>query len=358
MEPINVLEFEQLARESLSRDAYDYYASGAHDEVTLRHNHDAYDRIRLHYRVLVDVTERDLSTQIFGSRVSMPICIAPTAFHRMAHPDGELATARAAASVGTLMTLSTLSNTRLEEVAAETSSPKWFQLYVYRDRTATRELIQRAEAAGYEALVFTVDAPYLGVRERDVRNEFSLPAELEVANLTERQMSQLPEAKRESGLAAYFEDLLEPGLTWDVLEWIAGETSLPVVLKGVVRPDDARRAADHGVDGIVVSNHGGRQLDTSPATIEVLPAICDEVGGELEVFVDGGIRRGTDVVKALAYGARAVFVGRPVLWGLAAGGQGGVESVLGILRDELDLAMALCGAPTLGDITRDLVSPD
>lgn len=357
MEPINVYEFEEIARQRLSKSAYDYYASGANDELTLRDNHDAYSRIRLHYRVLVDVTERNMRTSVFGRELAMPILIAPTAFHRMAHPDGELATARAAEACGTLMTLSTLSTTPLEEVAAATEGAKWFQLYVYRDRSATRELIGRAEEAGFEALVFTVDAPYLGVRERDVRNEFNLPSDLTVANLTARQMAELPRAKLESGLAAYFEDLLEPGLTWDVLEWIAGETSLPVVLKGVVRPDDARRAADRGVAGIVVSNHGGRQLDTAPATIDVLPSICEAVGDELEVFVDGGIRRGTDVVKALAYGASAVCVGRPILWGLAADGQQGVERVLGILREELDLAMALCGAPTLDDITPDLVTP-
>ena len=355
MEPINIYEFEELAAESLAKPAYDYYASGAHDEITLRRNHAAYDEIPLHYRVMVDVSERDLSTTVLGRRIGMPVMLAPTAFHRMAHPDGELATARAAHAADTLMTLSTLSNTTLEDVAAATSGPKWFQLYVYRNRDATLELIRRAEEAGYEALVFTVDAPYLGVRERDVRNEFNLPGDLKVANLTASQMENLPDERDESGLAAYFEQLLEPALSWDVLEWVADKTDLPVILKGVVRPDDALRAADHGVAGIVVSNHGGRQLDTSPATIEVLPDIAKAVGDELEVYIDGGIRRGTDVIKALALGARAVLVGRPVLWGLAYDGQAGVERVLEILRDEVDLAMALCGACDVSEVTGDLV---
>jgi 4-hydroxymandelate oxidase len=355
MEPINLYEFEELAAERLWKPAYDYYASGAHDEITLRENHAAYDRISLHYRVLVDVRERDLSTEVLGREISTPIMLAPTAFHRMAHADGELATARAASSAGTLMTLSTLSNTALEDVAAETAGPKWFQLYVYRDKEATLELIRRAEQAGFEALVFTVDAPYLGVRERDVRNEFNLPDDLQVANLTQRQMDQLPQAKLDSGLAAYFEDLLEQGLTWETFDWIASETDLPIILKGVVRPDDARRAIDHGVSGIVVSNHGGRQLDTSPATIDVLPSIARAVGSEIEVFIDGGIRRGTDVVKAVALGADAVLIGRPVLWGLAYDGQAGVERVLEILRDEFDLAMALCGARDVSELTRDLI---
>ena len=358
MEPINLYEFEELAAEKLWTPAYDYYASGAHDEITLRENHAAYDRIALHYRVLVDVRERDTSTTVLGRQISMPVMIAPTAFHRMAHDDGELATARAAASAGTLMTLSTLSNTVLEDVAAETEAPKWFQLYVYRDKDATLELIRRAEDAGFEALVFTVDAPFLGVRERDVRNEFNLPDDLQVANLTQRQMDQLPKAKLESGLAAYFEDLLEQGLTWETFDWIASKTDLPIILKGVVRADDARRAADHGVSAIWVSNHGGRQLDTSPATIDVLPAIADAVGDDIEVFIDGGIRRGTDVVKALALGADAALIGRPVLWGLAYDGQAGVERVLEILRDEFDLAMALCGATDVTELTSDLVRPE
>ncbi len=355
MKPINIYDFEKLAAQKLEHSAHDYYASGAHDEITLRENHAAFDRIELYYRVLVDVAERELSTTILGSTVSMPILIAPTAFHRMAHPDGELATARAAAASETLMTLSTLANTALEDVARETDAPKWFQLYVYKDRGATLELIRRAEDAGYEALAFTVDAPYLGVRERDVRNGFQLPSHLSLANLTQAQMQLLPDVDEDSGLAAYFADLLEPALTWDLLDWIAAQTDLPIVLKGVIRADDARRAVDAGASGIWVSNHGGRQLDTSPATIRALPEIVDAVDRQAEVYLDGGIRRGTDALKALAIGANAVFVGRPILWGLAHSGQAGVERVLGILRGELDLAMALCGTPSVDAITPDLL---
>lgn len=354
-DPISIYDFEKIARQNLEKPAYDYYASGAHDELTLRENHAAFDRIELYYRVLVDVGVRDLSTTVLGTEVSMPILLAPTAFHRMAHPDGELATARAAAAAGTLMTLSTLSNTSLEDVSAETEAPKWFQLYVYKDRGATLELIRRAEEAGYEALAFTVDAPYLGVRERDVRNEFQLPEHLSVANLTEAQMQLLPDVDDQSGLAAYFADLLEPALTWEMLDWVASQTELPVVLKGVIRDDDARRAVDAGASAIWVSNHGGRQLDTSPATIRALPAIVESVSGQVEIYLDGGIRRGTDAYKALAIGADAVFIGRPVLWGLAHAGQAGVERVLQLLRGELDLAMALCGTPTIEEITPDLL---
>lgn len=355
-DPINVLELEDLARQRLERAAFDYYASGAHDEITLRRNRSAFEELALHYRVLVDVAGVDVGTTLLGTPVALPIALAPTAFQRMACPDGELATARAAASAGALMTLSTLSTTSLEHVAATGAGPRWFQLYVYRDREATLELVARAEAAGYKALVLTVDAPLLGVRERDVRNGFSLPRGLTVANLTRAQMEKLPEVERESGLAAYFADLLDPALTWETVDWLAASTRLPVVVKGIVRPDDARRALDHGVSAVWVSNHGGRQLDTAPATIAVVAAIADAVGDRTEIYVDGGIRRGTDVLKALALGARAAFVGRPVLWGLAYDGEHGVRFVLETLQRELVLAMQLCGAPRLQDLGRWLVT--
>jgi 4-hydroxymandelate oxidase len=246
-------------------------------------------------------------------------------------------------------------------VVAAASGPVWFQLYVYRDRQATEGLVRRAEAAGCRALVLTVDAPLLGRRERDVRNRFRLPPGLTVANMLPEGYGEVPMAPSgiaDSGLAVYFASLLNPAMTWQDLAWLRSITELPVVVKGIVRPDDALRAADAGVAGIVVSNHGGRQLDTSPPTIEVLPEIADALksrGHGMEVFVDGGVRRGTDVLKALALGARVVLVGRPVLWGLAADGEAGAAWVLRHLRDELDLAMALAGAPTLADITRDLV---
>lgn len=352
--PINLFDYERAARETLPKNALDYYASGAHDEVTLRENRAAYERIRIAYRVLVDVSRRDLSTRVLGHAASMPLLVAPTAFHKLAHPDGELATVRAAGAAAIPMVLSTLSNTPMEEVVAAASGPVFFQLYVYRDRGATTALIRRAEAAGCAALVLTVDAPLLGTRERDRRNRFALPPELSVANLTAAGKERLP-AVGDSGLAAYVAEQLDPSLSFEDLEWLREQTELPLVVKGLVRADDAVRCAERGVRGIVVSNHGGRQLDTAPPTIEVLPEIADAVGHKVEILVDGGVRRGTDVLKALALGARAVLIGRPVLWALAAGGQPAVEHVLAILREELDLAMALAGCPNVAAASRDLV---
>ena len=357
-EPINAVDFEAIARGALSREAYDYYAGGAQDEVTLRENRAAYDRLSLAYRVLVDVSRRDLTTTVLGQPVAMPILVAPTAFHRLATPDGELATARAAGAAGTVMILSTLSTTPIEAVVSAASGPVWFQLYVYRDRKATEGLVRRAETAGCRALVLTVDAPVLGRRERDVRNRFSLPPGLTVANLLPEGYGEVPPALADSGLAAYVASFLDPSLTWRDVAWLRSITELPILVKGIVRSDDALRAAEAGAAGVVVSNHGGRQLDTAPATIDVLPEIVEALaaqGHAIEVLMDGGIRRGTDVLKALALGAKAVLVGRPILWGLAASGEAGAARILRILRDELDLAMALAGAPTIADITRDLV---
>jgi 4-hydroxymandelate oxidase len=279
--------------------------------------------------------------------------VAPTAFHRLAHPDGELATARAAARAGTAMVLSTLSTTDVEEVAAQ-GAPVWFQLYVYRDRGITAALVERAAAAGCRAIVLTADASILGTRERDVRNRFHLPAGITIRNAAPPGYATIA-AGDGSGLAKWVSEALDPGVTWKDVEWLRSVTTLPILLKGVVRADDAARAADCGAAGIVVSNHGGRQLDGSPATADVLAEVVDAARG-LEVLVDGGIRRGTDVLKALSLGARAVLVGRPVLWGLAVGGEDGVARVLAMLRDELDEAMALAGCPTVADATRDLVA--
>ena len=355
MTPLNLLELETLAKQRLPPAVWDYYSSGASDEVTLRENRAAFERIPLFYRVLVDVSERELSLELFGMRASMPVLLAPTAFHRLAHAEGELASVRAAGSAGVPMVLSTLSNTRIEDVTAASSGAVWFQLYVYRDRGATAGLIERAEAAGCRALVVTVDAPLLGRRERDVRNRFQLPDGLSIENMLPEGLGDLPRGVTDSGLAAYFAALLDPSLSFRDIEWLCSLTRLPVLVKGIVRPDDALRAVQHGASGIVVSNHGGRQLDTAPATIEALPAVVDAVGGRAEVLVDGGIRRGTDVIKALALGARAVLIGRPVLWGLAVGGQKGVEQVLELIRAEIDLGLALVGCPRVSELSRDLV---
>jgi len=365
--PVTLDDLESAARERLAPLAFDYYAGGADDEETLRENRAAWARIRLRYRVLVDVSRRQLATAALGRPISLPVVVAPTAFHALAHPEGEAASARAAAAAGTVFILSTLSNTPVEDVvraAAGVGGAVWFQLYVYRDRAVTRDLVRRVEAAGVSALVLTVDAPLLGRRPRDVRNRFRLPEGLAVANLVPAGMGALPEAPSGSGLAAYFASLLDPALTWPDVEWLRSQTRLPVVVKGIVRGDDAALAVEHGAAGVVVSNHGGRQLDTAPATADVLAEVVDAVaaagggGGDapVEVFVDGGVRRGTDVVKALALGARAVLVGRPILWGLATGGEAGARRVLEMLREEMDLALALCGCPTVGGLGRDLVA--
>jgi len=354
-EALNLHDLERLALERLAPLVRDYYASGADDEVTLRDNRAAFDRLKLHYRVMVDVGTRDLTTQVLGHTVALPVLLAPTAFQRLAHPEGEVATARAAGAAGTIMILSTLSTTPVEEVVAASRGPVWFQLYVYRDRGATEALVRRVEAAGCAALVLTVDAPVLGQRERDVRNRFALPPGLSVENMLSHGMGGVAPGGSDSGLAAYFASLLDPALTWKDLEWLRSITRLPVLVKGVVRPDDAVRAVEHGAAGVVVSNHGGRQLDTAPATIDVLPSVVDAVAGRAEVLVDGGVRRGTDVVKAVALGARAVLIGRSALWGLTVAGQDGVAAVLAILRAELHRALALCGCPQIRALGRDLV---
>jgi len=350
---ICIPEFEKAARSALSRMAWDYYRSGADAERTLRENIRAYRRWEIHYRVLVDVSRREMGTTLFGIPVSMPILIAPTAYQCLAHPDGELATARAAAEAGTIYTLSTLATTSIEDVARVSTGSRWFQLYVHKDRDLTRSLVTRAEAADYKAIVLTVDTPVLGRRIRDVRNGFGLPAGLVMANLVDA--AGMNGLQSSSALARYIASRHDASLSWKDVEWLRGMTRLPVLLKGIVRSDDALRAIDAGAAGIVVSNHGARQLDGAPATLDVLPRIVQSVAGRVPVLVDGGIRWGTDVLKALALGARAVMIGRPVLWGLAVGGASGVRSVLEIFREELSTAMALAGCSSLETIDRSLV---
>ncbi|PYK68695.1 MAG: alpha-hydroxy-acid oxidizing enzyme [Verrucomicrobia bacterium] len=345
-----------MARGKLPKEVLDYFEGGAMDEVTLRENTAGWERLKLYYHVLAGIGERDLRTTILGQSISMPIGVAPTAFHKLANEAGEIATAMAARAAGTLFILSSLSNTPMESVFPEAASPRWFQLYIYKDRGVTGELVRRAEAAGAEAIVLTVDAPGLGTRERDMRNRFTLPEGLTVANVTPLGKGQLPDV-RGSGLAAYVQDNFKSDLGFEDLDWLCGWTRLPVVVKGVCRGDDARRAAEHGAKAVVVSNHGGRQLDTAPATCEALPCVADAVGDLCEVYVDGGIRRGSDVLKAIALGARAVLIGRPILWGLCVGGKEGATSILEILRRELDEAILLCGCAKLSEIGRGLLQP-
>jgi 4-hydroxymandelate oxidase len=353
---INVADYARAAKAKLPRDVCDYYCGGALDEITLRENTAGWERLKLYYRVLAGVGDRQLNTTVLGQPISMPIVVAPTAFHRLACDAGEIAAARAAKNCGTLFILSSLSNTAMESVFAEAASPRWFQLYIYKDRAITRDLVQRAEAAQAEAIVLTVDAPGLGTRERDARNNFRLPDGLAVENLAPLGKGAMPKV-RGSGLAAYVRDNFKSDLGFDDLDWLCGITRLPVVVKGVCRGDDARRVGEHGAKAIVVSNHGGRQLDTAPATSEVLPHIVEAAGDRCEIYVDGGVWRGSDVLKAIALGARAVLVGRPVLWGLAAGGEEGATRVLEILRRELDEALLLCGCTTLAEVDRTLLDP-
>ena len=352
---LNISDYARAAQSKLTRPVLDYYEGGALDEITLRENTAGWERLKLYYHVLAGVTARDLRTTLLGQAVSTPIAIAPTAFHRLACAEGEIATAKAARAAGVLFILSSLSNTAMESVFAEAASPRWFQLYVYKDRAITADLVQRAEAAGAEAIVLTVDAPGLGTRERDARNSFRLPNDLRIENLCSLGKGSVP-AVEGSGLAAYVRDNFKHDLSFDDLDWLASATRLPVVVKGVCRGDDACRAVSHGARGLVVSNHGGRQLDTAPPTCEVLPRVVDAVGEDCEVYVDGGIRRGSDILKAIALGARAVLVGRPILWGLSVAGERGVRHVLEILGRELDEAMLLCGCSTLRDINRGLLT--
>ena len=353
---LNLHEAELMARDVLDPAVYDYFAGGANDEVTLHANRRAFDELTLRYRVLVDVSRRDLSVSLLGNRIPAPLIAAPMAFQCLAHPDGERATSRAVTGLGLPMTLSTFSTVSLEEVRSGCTGPLWFQLYVHQDRGITRALVERAAASGYEALVLTVDVPEIGRRERDERNAFRLSPLLRVANFLPGASEPLVAGADGSGLASFVRGMRDATLSWKDLGWLASLSPLPILLKGLVRVDDARRAVEHGAAGIVVSNHGGRQLDTAIPSLRALPDIAEAVGDTLLVLADGGIRRGTDVMKALAFGARAVMVGRPLLWALALDGQAGVHRALTLLRDELDLAMALAGAPTLADITRDLVA--
>ncbi len=350
-EPLNLDDFEPLARERLDAPIYDYYAGGADDEVTVRANREAFRALELRYRVLVDVSHRDTSTTVFDTTLPSPVILAPTALHAMAHPDGERATARAAATTGTLLTLSSISSTSLEEVAgAAAGAPRWFQLYHFSDRAKSEEIIDRAARAGYGAIVLTVDAPRLGRRERDLRHPFALPEGVQAVHF---QVD--PRTVGEDSPLASFID--QPSINWADLAWIkAAAAPLPVLLKGVVRADDAKRALDEGVEGLWVSNHGGRQLDTSITTARALPEIVGVADGRVPIIVDGGIRRGTDVLKGLALGADLVAIGRPQLWGLAVGGEQGVRRVIELLNEELALAMALAGCTSIDEIDPSLLA--
>ncbi|MFL5819584.1 MAG: alpha-hydroxy acid oxidase [Solirubrobacteraceae bacterium] len=347
--PLTIADFERRAAELLEPGPHGYYAGGAGDEVTLRDNQHAWRRIAVRPKVMVDVSAPDPRTTLLGRARPHPVIVAPMAFQTLAHPEGEGATARAAAELGAIFCLSSLATTSAAEAAAAApDATRWLQLYVFRDRAVSNELVARAADQGYEALVLTVDLPVLGIRERDTRSGYVI-----------EQTTAIPSVRgRSRGLAmTEVGELIDPTLTWPDVAAFAERSGLPVLLKGVLTPEDACLAADHGAAGVVVSNHGGRQLDTVLSGADALPAIADAVGDRLDVIVDGGVRRGTDVLKALALGARAVMVGRPILWGLAVGGQGGARRVLEMLLAEFDVALALAGVPVASALDRGCVQP-
>lgn len=349
------MDLEALQRQAktiMEATAYDYYSGGADDELTLADNVAAWRRHKLLPHVLRDVSVVDTSTEILGFEMKAPVLIAPTGYHRLGHPDGEAATARGAETAGAVMVVSTLGTIRLEDVAAAApTAPRWFQVYIHKDRELTEAMVRRAVAAGYGALMLTVDLAVLGNRRRDEIHSFTLPEGMTMANIEEG----VPDVEG-SGLGAYATAAIDPNLTPDDIQWLASVSGLPVLVKGVLRADDAVMAVEAGAVGVVVSNHGGRQLDTAVATADALGAVADAVAGRAVVLVDGGVRTGTDVVKALAMGAGAVLLGRPVLWGLATGGEAGVAAVLDGFASETARAMALCGVTAVDQIGSELLA--
>ena len=355
---VTLADHEQHARTQLDDNAWAYFSGGAADEISLRANRSAWDALPLWPRVLRPLAGGHTRVPLLGRTLAHPILLAPVAFQRLAHPDGELAMAYAAAALGAGVVLSTQASVSLESVAQAVlpdpgRGPLWFQLYLQPDRGFTQALVQRAEAAGYEALVLTVDAPTSGVRDRERRAGFRLPPGVGPVNLAGLQAPASPPLS--PGQSALFDGLLHHAPTWDDIAWLQSITRLPVLLKGVLHPADARQAVSVGAAGLIVSNHGGRTLDTAPATVTALPRVVQAAGGAVPVLVDGGIRRGTDVLKAMALGASAVLVGRPAVWGLANAGAAGVAHVLRLLRDELEVAMALTGCATLAEATPALL---
>ncbi|XP_013417864.1 hydroxyacid oxidase 1 [Lingula anatina] len=344
-------DFEKYACDNLDKHTLEYYRSGANEEQTLADNRSAFKRYRLRPRFLHrDVTNRDMSTTIQGQPIDFPICISPSGLHKLVHPDGELATARAAASMKTCMALSTGSTYSMEDVAnAAPHGLRWFQLYISPDREMTKHLVRRAERSGYKGLLLTIDTPLSVRRLSDTKNKFVMPKHIRLGNF------MVNEDTKDYDFNASASNLFDAALSWKDVRWLKQFSSLPLIVKGVLTAEDAIEAVNCGVDGVFVSNHGGRRLDCVPASIDVLAEVVRAVAGRCEVYLDSGVRTGTDVLKALALGARAVFIGRPALYGLAYDGEAGVRQVLEILKSELSLAMALSGCACLDDIKRELV---
>ncbi len=352
--PLNLHEYEVAARELLPPHVWHYVAGGSGDEVTVRANRDAFARWRLMPRVLAGLREVSTATTVLGQEIALPVVIAPSGRHRLCHDEGERATARAAKAAGTIYTMSSASSFVIEEIAPE-AGPWWFQLYVFTDRGFTRDLAERAAAAGASALVVTVDVPVRARREGETRSRFAVSSGMAMAQLPTTQGEQPPATI--DAAATSVPTTFDPAFAWRDLDWLASLASLPILLKGILHPDDAVRAIDHGARGVIVSNHGGRQLDSAVAALDALPAVAEAIAGRVEVLLDGGIRRGTDVLTALALGARAVLIGRPTHWGLAVGGEAGVHHVLELLRAELALDLLLCGLASPAEVTRDWLVP-
>lgn len=347
---ICIADFELLAKMKMAATSWEYVCAGAGDELTLRWNSEAYQRIRLRPQILMDVSQLDTRVNLFGVEHAFPILLAPTAAQTLVHPEGELATARGAGAAQTAFVVSSFSSKSLEEVAAVATSPLWFQLYAQADHGFTRDLVQRAEAGGYQALCLTVDTPITGARNRETRANVTLPA---MPNL--EGFKGVIRGGQKTGSLEVYSSMLDAALTWKDVEWLSSFAKTPLLVKGVLNPDDADRAVKSGVAGIMVSNHGGRNLDTLPATIDALPQVTERVAGRVPVLVDGGIRRGTDVLKALAFGASAVLVGRPYLYGLGAAGEAGVTQVIKILQRELQMAMVLTGRTKVSEVDRSVI---
>ncbi|MSR36189.1 MAG: alpha-hydroxy-acid oxidizing protein [Gemmatimonadetes bacterium] len=354
--PLTPDAWESRARALLPAATYDYYAGGAGDERTLRANRDAWSDLFLRPRVLVDVSEVDTSLRLLGLDLPHPILLAPTAFQRLAHPEGELATARAAGATGSLLVASSLSTTPIDEIGRVATGPLWLQLYVFRDRALAAELVQRGRAAGCRAVCLTVSVPVQGNRERDAHNRFRLPDGLSMANFTGYLQANFPDLGPGSGLDRFIAQQFDPRVTWTDVERLRETAGAPVVLKGILTREDARLAVEHGAAAVIVSNHGGRQLEGALPTAHALREVVEGVDGRIPVLVDGGIRRGGDVVRALALGAAAVLIGRPYLWGLAVGGQRGVERVVELLVADVRRTLALIGRASLGDVDRSVLA--
>jgi 4-hydroxymandelate oxidase len=357
MDLLRVDDYAQVAEARLPADIWGYIDGGSGTEWTLAENRAAFERITLRPRFLVDVHECDTSTSLLGTPLAAPIGVAPMAYHRLVHPDGELATAEAIGAVGGPFVVSIFASQPVEKIAEHASGPLWLQLYWLRQRDQLVELVRRAEGCGFEAIVLTVDTPKVGRRLRDLRNSFTLPEHVSAVNLADTVMATSQQAVAgSSALERHSRERFDSTITWADLGWLRDLTTLPLLVKGVLTAEDARLAVQHGFAGVIVSNHGGRQLDAAPAAITALPEVVAAVDGRVPVLLDGGVRTGNDVFRALALGARTVFVGRPALWGLAAGGADGATRVLGLLRDELVEAMTLAGRPTIADIDSSSIS--